>query len=1591
MLQIPSEEVSAAYATLGLKKSGFDSGLDSAHSKWNSTVSAMEGKAVSLGNAIGSALKSGAMVAGAAAVGAATLGLSSFKDLESAASSAASKAVDVNGKSATEIKAQYDSLLSHVMDVSEELGASTVFTNKQVAETFDVLAAKGVKIADVGTSELLPFLDLAAATQSDLASVTDLVTGSINAFGLSMSDSQRVADAYAMGMNASSASMETYNYALRQGGAAASASGMELEEYLAIVGKLADKNYTGEQSGAALKTALLALYTPTQVQTDALEKLGLTYDQVDPRTHNFVDTLELLRSKGADIGAFGQIFTDSSGAIVYAASEDTKGIRELTASISGSGGLAHTQAQLILDSEKLTGAFELAKSATEGLYTAIGKYLEPAAVSVLNTWTELTGELREFGDAVGKGDWGKVGTMLADGIKAGWAKTKELGGQLYNWIKGVNWSGLGSYIVSGVKGAWGEAQKLGGQLLAWLKGVKWSEVGTAILDAAKQGLAAVADFVKNWTLGGALLAGLLGNDWSAFDRFKAAFNQMVEGLIDVGKWVLEKIKAVNWGDAAKAITEPISNGIKNLSNIGKQIWDYLNNQKWESIGQTIGKGVNSAVDLVKDIGSKIANFISSHKWSEEGSNLATKIKGGIDTVKGWADSLVKGIKDTVKWSDIGKDIGNFLSDGLKAIKTYHDGLKSDFESWVSSGGAKNLGSQVGTAIANAIKDMMDVAGWITKSFEEKGGGNAIVGAIRTAVDWVTIGQQAIDDFTEGFVVGLSSLGEYIKATVQNAIIDAIANSFEGFSEATTDTPIGNWAKGQWTGAAEYLRSQKAEIPETFTAPTYSPSTGWTTPKSSYTGTSSKSTAEATGITGFRSGGSLVGGWKGNQFMIDTGVGTPDIEVEKWIAAQAEAGHTWDQIETELSAIKGSGGSKAITRSELWEKYEAVYDTAAAKTKEGVDILSEGIFDSAANFDDITTGAAEEASDIRVEAEKDAADIEKKEVKSAMDGVVKASETHLNYSQVAAGVLKTGSEVGSKFLTNAGQAVAIGLDASGKEIAVIGRVAQEQFTAAGGKWLSDASQGGQQIANLSGQGANALKLGGEQSKASQISGATAAATKTTTAAQTFQQKIDSGAQTAMAAIARAGDPAQKIVIGAQYAASAISAAGQSFASTIYSAAAAASRALTRGSSGALGPGFAEGTITAGPQMALIGEDGKSYPEFVIPTKKKRWDLLYQAMRAYGIPGYAEGTSTGSASPSGEADEMKAYFGITGLASMSKQVQKILNDLKDFFRITWGIIKGEGATYWRSINTVITDEVTALRDNAWRAILDIRNTSIQANQQILSDATTQWAAFWPGIEPSIKSIHDNILSNFEDAKSNVGYIMDALRSDAISQLQTFESDWTSVWQKLISDLQQAQSQITSIVQQIAASLSAINVNVNIGGGGGYDGGGGGGGDWLSCGDIMVGEGGTCNVGSGGSGSGGGCPDYMTAVIASTGKTATAGLGAGKSTGSYSIPLPSVFQGTSSSMPWAASGALIYEPTTVNVAEPGKGPELILPSKLTKMFLNLADAGLGSGASGGSRSPEKPVIENRVFLDSVEVTNLIMTKAQQRLQLRGASPSR
>ena len=378
-------------------------------------------------------------------MGAAGAGLVAFKSLEESASDAASKAVDIQGKSAEEIKAQYDSLKEHVMSISRELGAATVFDPKQVSDAFGALAAAGKDVSAVGTEQLRPMLDLAASDmQYGLGPATQLVMSTMAQFGMTMNDTGKIADVLAKGASGSGAGLGDFSTALEYVGPVSRSVGVDLETTIAMIAKLRDNGIDASTAGTSLRSSMLKLGKDTKELDTALATVGLTYADVDPRAHTYLETLDLLKEKGADAYTIGQIFGTEATSGVTTIMELTDEVRSFAGELENSQGVAKTMADLKMDS--LSMDFEQAKGAAADLAIGLGEKLEPAARAVLQKFSDVAPQISELLSAAFDLDFGKIGTML-----------EGLGGAIVDYLESIDYKAIGESLHNMLRRAWGVA------------------------------------------------------------------------------------------------------------------------------------------------------------------------------------------------------------------------------------------------------------------------------------------------------------------------------------------------------------------------------------------------------------------------------------------------------------------------------------------------------------------------------------------------------------------------------------------------------------------------------------------------------------------------------------------------------------------------------------------------------------------------------------------------------------------------------------------------------------------------------------------------------------------------------------------------------------------------------------------------------------------------------------------------------------------------------------------------------------------------------------------------------------------------------
>ncbi len=141
---------------------------------------------------------------------------------------------------------------------AKRLGATTQFTASQVAELQLILGRKGFDPEAIkGMQQSI--LDLALATGEDLSLAAEVVSKSINAFGLETEQSARVANTLASAAANSSVELSTFATAFGHAGASAKAVGVDIEELSAMMGVLMDNGIKASKAGTGLRKVFMKL------------------------------------------------------------------------------------------------------------------------------------------------------------------------------------------------------------------------------------------------------------------------------------------------------------------------------------------------------------------------------------------------------------------------------------------------------------------------------------------------------------------------------------------------------------------------------------------------------------------------------------------------------------------------------------------------------------------------------------------------------------------------------------------------------------------------------------------------------------------------------------------------------------------------------------------------------------------------------------------------------------------------------------------------------------------------------------------------------------------------------------------------------------------------------------------------------------------------------------------------------------------------------------------------------------------------------------------------------------------------------------
>ncbi len=274
-----------------------------------------------------------------------------------------------------------------------EMAKTSVFTSAEVAQGMKYLGIAGWKTSKI-IAGMPGLLQLAAATQTDLALTSDILSDSMTAFKIPAEQATHVADVFAGVATSTNTTVEQLGEAMKDAAPAAQVWGTSIEETSAILGTMANNAIKGGRAGTSFKNIVLNLAKPSKEASKWLRKMNV---EIADDKGNFRKLSDVLAdvTKGMEgltqrqkAAATNAIFKKRAFAGVTAIISQQKGkVDELTEAFTNNTNVAKDMAETQLSGA--SGALKKLTAAFDAQSVIIMQKYGPAMEMVMNYWTDV--------------------------------------------------------------------------------------------------------------------------------------------------------------------------------------------------------------------------------------------------------------------------------------------------------------------------------------------------------------------------------------------------------------------------------------------------------------------------------------------------------------------------------------------------------------------------------------------------------------------------------------------------------------------------------------------------------------------------------------------------------------------------------------------------------------------------------------------------------------------------------------------------------------------------------------------------------------------------------------------------------------------------------------------------------------------------------------------------------------------------------------------------------------------------------------------------------------------------------------------------
>lgn len=560
--------------------------------------------------------------------------------------------------------------MADLTSLAEEMGATTKFTATESAEALTYMAMAGWKTEDMMTS-LSGVMNLAAASGEDLATVSDIVTDAMTAFGLAadgytadgVANATHFSDVLATAASNSNTTVSGMGETFKYVGSMAGALSYDIEDVALATGLMANQGIKGTMAGTALNSMLTRLSTNTSGAADAISALGVEFYNSDGSARNLGDVMTELRKATANMTAAEK----SELANTVAGTEAQKGLlailntseedyNSLADAIYNADGAAETMADTMQDN--LSGSLTLLQSAVDGVKISLGSRLSPYVRQFADWLTTKMPAVEEAINSVMDSVDGKIeelkGTIAEFTASDEWANADVWGKISIAWDKIVAepfsawWDSTGKPWLTEKVAGFGES--LGSGITSGLLAILGFDASGAVEDGKSIGSSFIEGFKSGFdtdTISEAL------TDWANDHKGVVA----AAGLIAGGKLLGGISKAFQTGKNIVGGISSLFGGGSGTS--GSTIGTYTTSTMTVTAGTVIvnGSGVSQAASAAKNVvtaatGSGTAALPAASSTLSLPGATTTAAAGGLTSAGSWLSKiLTAGSKSSVVGAD----------------------------------------------------------------------------------------------------------------------------------------------------------------------------------------------------------------------------------------------------------------------------------------------------------------------------------------------------------------------------------------------------------------------------------------------------------------------------------------------------------------------------------------------------------------------------------------------------------------------------------------------------------------------------------------------------------------------------------------------------------------------------------------------------------------------------------------------------------------------------------------------------------------------------------------------------------------------------